>query len=352
MYSIKNFLKPTRVTWAIFLFIVISQLVFTFIPLPYNSIASYALGYLVKAFIVFSLSVYLTFSSIALFLGEFFKNYDAIVALVVVPASLIILLSLIYLFASVISFLWYKFYSRKLVYGTLIVILLIITGSVGASYYQTRNDQDYKLLKIDEKSCYLSLWRSADLFFQRNSNLPRINQDLVINTQEDYQKLTQYRIKGCDMPLPEVDFSKSTVLGKYATGSCAAYDFKRRYGRDDSNKTAYYSVTPLDRFLLSCSGPGYHSMNLIEVPKIPTDYKIIFSPKAQNQKDYKSYRADPSNPGGWIEEDYYGNVTRKGTGAATSSSHVQFEGFSNCFTKEVADLMRKNGATGELRICQ
>ncbi len=148
------------------------------------------------------------------------------------------------------------------------IILLLILGFLFTIFYH----KNFTLVKIDEVSCH-PFW----------SNISSSTQELVINTQEDYQKLLQYKNQSCSIQLPAVDFERSTILGKYAIGSCAVYGFDRKYSRDDENRIVNYSVSPKKLFYIThCSGKGIYSLNLIQIPKIPSDYKINFFPAIKN----------------------------------------------------------------------
>jgi hypothetical protein len=72
-----------------------------------------------------------------------------------------------------------------------------------------------------------------------------------------------------------VDFSKQSVLGLWASGSCAATDFRKEVWRDDAQKRIIYSVSVIES-PVSCSGPGLEGLNLIAIPKIPVGYKVSF----------------------------------------------------------------------------
>jgi predicted esterase len=101
--------------------------------------------------------------------------------------------------------------------------------------------------------------------------------DLVINSAAEYAGLDPRASTrgGCQaFTLPAMDFSGSTLLAKYASGSCGA-GFERRIVRDDAAKTYIYSIairsiTPI------CSGPPRASMNDVLIPKIPAGYSVVF----------------------------------------------------------------------------
>jgi len=147
--------------------------------------------------------------------------------------------------------------------------------------------------------CYPFFFHIKTLFNQP----PLIESQLVINDEKAYQaELTKIRRdvadhdscqksppgtdKICDLErecvkkeLPPIDFSQKTLLGQFTSGSCATAGFKKEVFRDDKTKTVTYFVSALESNIGGCSGEGAMSMNLIAVPKIPTDYKVVFSYK-------------------------------------------------------------------------
>jgi hypothetical protein len=114
------------------------------------------------------------------------------------------------------------------------------------------------------------------------NNIVEMPLELVIDNENDYMKLFDPQMvrQSCanvdpSKRVPDVDFSKRTVLGLWSEGSCAATSFEKKVLRDDIQKTITYSVTVLES-QLSCSGPGLESLNLIAIPKVPAGYKVFF----------------------------------------------------------------------------
>lgn len=69
-----------------------------------------------------------------------------------------------------------------------------------------------------------------------------------------------------------IDFSKYTLLGKYARGNCRV-TFERNVSRNDSQKKVYYDIEvhQCGNCEINCE-----SMNWVLIPKIPNDYEVIF----------------------------------------------------------------------------
>jgi hypothetical protein len=114
------------------------------------------------------------------------------------------------------------------------------------------------------------------------NNIVEMPLELVINNAGDYKKLFDPKImrQSCanvdpSKRVPDVDFSKKTVLGLWSEGSCAATGFEKNVLRDDIQKWITYTVTVIES-QLSCSGPGLESLNLIAIPKVPAGYKGFF----------------------------------------------------------------------------
>ena len=100
--------------------------------------------------------------------------------------------------------------------------------------------------------------------------------EFVINSDAKYSKLLEYRSSspGCEnFELPEIDFSKKTLLGKFAWGVGCSIDFEREVIRDEPNKTIVYSIKVVEEGLCEMAGS---SMNWILIPKVPSDYSIEF----------------------------------------------------------------------------
>ena len=108
------------------------------------------------------------------------------------------------------------------------------------------------------------------------SCIRKVDSEFVINTQEEYQNLSDYindYISCENFTLPELDFSKITLLGKYTSGSGCSVDFLKRVYKFDSNKTIIYQIEvaatgECDMFV--------ESMNWITISKVPSDYKVKF----------------------------------------------------------------------------
>ena len=71
----------------------------------------------------------------------------------------------------------------------------------------------------------------------------------------------------------EIDFSKYTVLGNFAGGTCSV-NIDRNVVRDETNKLVSYNVT-----VLQCGNCESYSWseNWVLIPKVPDDYEIDFS---------------------------------------------------------------------------
>lgn len=105
---------------------------------------------------------------------------------------------------------------------------------------------------------------------------------LAINNEEDYRKLFDPKLLrlSCAQAdvsklIPNVDFSKQTVLAFWASGACSDTGFKRKVSRDDISKQIIYTVTMVGSVRF-CTGPGPESLNLIAIPKVPAGYDVIF----------------------------------------------------------------------------
>ena len=110
----------------------------------------------------------------------------------------------------------------------------------------------------------------------RGTSPDRNSLEFIINSQEEYQSLLQFRppVDFCqDFKLPSIDFSQFILLGKYTEGGGCSIDFVRKIYRDDVNKEVIYSIKVIEEGF--CKKMGM-SMNWALVPKIPSNYKVRF----------------------------------------------------------------------------
>ena len=93
---------------------------------------------------------------------------------------------------------------------------------------------------------------------------------------KNYQKLQEYNPKypGCEnFKLPSADFSKYTLLGKYAEGSGCTTNFKKDVKDEQNKKILVYTVNVEEEGMCK---PLRSSMNWILLPKLSSDYKVEF----------------------------------------------------------------------------
>jgi hypothetical protein len=133
---------------------------------------------------------------------------------------------------------------------------------------------------LDADRCFM--FSALVLYKTEGNKVEELPLELVINDQHDYEKLFDAKIMrqscaGVDRAeaIPKVDFSKQSVLGLWASGSCAATDFRKEVWQDDAQKRIIYSVSVIES-PVSCSGPGLESLNLVAIPRIPAGYKVSF----------------------------------------------------------------------------
>lgn len=188
-----------------------------------------------------------------------------------------------------------------------LMILAVITCGTELSFAQERTQVKFEDVDFHESCFILSLLVETPQY-ERVKGKPYLDEDLLIDTDsayQDFQKTSgNARNKVCSrVDFPQVDFSQKTLLGKWASGSCAARGFEKTVIKDDAKKEIVYSVKVLERNM-ACSGPGLESMNLVAIPKIPKNYKVIFLPAA-NKNGYQSYSCEN---GKMIAKDWNGNI--------------------------------------------
>lgn len=79
---------------------------------------------------------------------------------------------------------------------------------------------------------------------------------------------------------PEVDFSQYSVLGNHGVGSGCTVTFEKAVLIDDKDKSYLYQLTIHEAG--ACEKTS-NDRNLILVPRIPEDYKVIFSQSSQKE---------------------------------------------------------------------
>jgi hypothetical protein len=106
----------------------------------------------------------------------------------------------------------------------------------------------------------------------------RADGQYIINSAEQYAALrAKFRAcdKNADLGDLVVKYADHTVLGQYTEGTCVS-DFKPRVFRDDTSKHVQFVVAI---FTMDCTRSFKSaSLNLVQLPKIPSDYKIEFLP--------------------------------------------------------------------------
>lgn len=99
---------------------------------------------------------------------------------------------------------------------------------------------------------------------------------IVVRTETEFQALTDaIKSKGAcySEKIPEIDFSKYTLIGKYVSdGGCRA-SFDNQVYNDEENKTITYHIKA--NFSGECQ-MFLFSWNWMLIPKIANDYAVVF----------------------------------------------------------------------------
>lgn len=153
-------------------------------------------------------------------------------------------------------------------------VLLILAIIIGVFYFYDFLLRSHYLSNVHFNVVYQEL--DQCLVFSNNTKFDK----LVINSDtEIYSFLEQLHEKqsvSCsELVMPNfkntVNFDLNTIIGTYTQSSCAA-EFIRNVQRNDRTKTVTYFIKTVQH---TCpSGAPRRSLNLIAVPKIPSDYKI------------------------------------------------------------------------------
>jgi len=194
---------------------------------------------------------------------------------------------------------------------------LIIIGILMTVPTQSAEDKlpiNFEVVDIQER-CFIlySLINTPE--FKRRKGASFLEEKLVIDNQSAYdefqKKISKARYMACkDVAFPSVDFSQKVLLGNWASGSCAAYGFKREVSQDPRKREIIYSIEVQERRDIRCFGRGLHSMNLISIPKIPKDYKITFKPLQDDHRGFQTYSFEN---GKTVARDWWGNIVPRRT---------------------------------------
>jgi hypothetical protein len=168
---------------------------------------------------------------------------------------------------------------RYVMYVLGVLPVLIVGTSIYFYLYgsSTASNVPFNLVSFDSY-CYPFTLTEEE--FQSFPNQQKISPTFVINDNQQYQQLLQYRryaSQACSqVPLPTIDFSKYTLLGQFTSGDCGTTDFTRTLFRNDALKSYAFTVSPVNSVFTCSSGPPGASMNWIITPKIPSDYQVFF----------------------------------------------------------------------------
>ncbi len=102
------------------------------------------------------------------------------------------------------------------------------------------------------------------------------NKDYVITNDSQYKALKIQRSDNsscANATYPVIDFTKYTLLGKYATGGGCSIGYARNVSRDDAAKTYTYTVHV--KGCGECAMAGI-SNNWVLVPRLPDGYTVKF----------------------------------------------------------------------------
>ncbi|MBL0058495.1 MAG: hypothetical protein IPP35_05185 [Elusimicrobia bacterium] len=178
------------------------------------------------------------------------------------------------------------------------------------AFAQEKSTVKFENVDIQE-SCYILSALDVPQF-ERDKGKPFLEGEFVLGDNAAYDNfqntMRSARNMACkEVKFPQIDFTRKTILGNLASGSCAARGFEKSVLRDDSNKEIYYSVKVINSNIDACSGPGLESLNLIAVPKIQKNYKVVFSPAHSDHSAYQQYGCEN---GKMVARDWNGNIVQ------------------------------------------
>ena len=162
----------------------------------------------------------------------------------------------------------------------ILIGVVLISSLLYFPYILINRSESFTLLtpkRINDVSCftfYKNIPSSTLYHWDKEANLPDLPTTMVLQSEETYNQLLQYKMEQCGDELPKINFKENTILGSYATGNCGV-SFKQKVNRDDNAKKVTYTVEK-KKSITHCSGAGKQSMNLVVVKKIPDTYTVEF----------------------------------------------------------------------------
>jgi hypothetical protein len=118
----------------------------------------------------------------------------------------------------------------------------------------------------------------ADFQYDYSCIRPSLSKNVIIKDSSSYH--LAFRIDSsfnnferCHLlKLPDIDFTKYSILGNYKDGGCDAV-FKRNVRIDTNTKAITYSISVKDCGMCKVETFNY---NFVIIPKIPNDYVVEF----------------------------------------------------------------------------
>jgi len=162
----------------------------------------------------------------------------------------------------------------------LIVLFAVLSLGALPAFAQNTPTEDMVQLQYKDLSKFGS---EGSLFCIGTFVLEIRGKEFVVNTQDEYQGLLEFKsfyCEGNDFVLPEINFSQNTLLGKWTSGGGCSIDFVRKVYRDDGNKRIIYLINVVNEGTCSMMG---ESMNWILIPKVPSGYEVEFIVSATRQ---------------------------------------------------------------------
>lgn len=117
---------------------------------------------------------------------------------------------------------------------------------------------------------------SIDSLLRYCLDINQLEDEYIIDEDSVYQKLLNLKTgtAGCNtFSLPTIDFSQNTIIAKFAGGGGCSTQYFRKVCEDKSNKIIQYIIKVHDKG--NCAMLNL-SMNWMVVPKIASDYTIVF----------------------------------------------------------------------------
>ena len=153
-----------------------------------------------------------------------------------------------------------------------LIILTICLFAMGAAFNSCEKNEDLCSSGTDVNLGLIAMDYDFGTCF---TDVGMLNQQYVVRDEATFSELAflPHNSSDCaDAQVPAIDFSRYSLLGMYAEGTCTVF-YTREVTKNEANKTYNYKVSTQECGF--CESLSF-SMNWVLIPKIQEGYTITF----------------------------------------------------------------------------